>query len=86
MQRMETGETESFLPISYPLSTRHVSYPYHLTSHIQYRSLITELSHMKVKGKGEMMTYFVNLTDDLLLVEKSRHGEEEEDWREEHRF
>ena len=44
---------------------------------------------MKVKGKGEMMTYFVNLTDDLLLVEKSRHGEEEEeeeDWREEHRF
>ena len=42
---------------------------------------------MKVKGKGEMMTYFVNLTDDIFLVEKSRHGEEEEDdSREEHRF
>merc|ERR1719397_899323 len=32
-----------------------------------------------VKGKGEMMTYYVDLTDDLFLVEKRRHGEEEEE-------
>ena len=79
----------SLIHIHYPYAMSHIHIiSYHLTSHIQYRSLITELSHMKVKGKGEMMTYFVNLTDDLLLVEKSRHGEEEEeeDWREEHRF
>ena len=32
-----------------------------------------------MKGKGEMMTYYVDLTDDLFLVEKRRHGEEAED-------
>ena len=77
----------SLFYIHYPHAMSHIHIiSYHLTSHIQCRSLITEQSHMKVKGKGEMMTYFVNLTDDLFLVEKSRHGEEEEDWREEHRF
>ena len=42
----------------------------------------------QVKGKGEMMTYYVDLTDDLFLVEKRRHGDEEEEeepW-EEQRF
>merc|ERR1719370_822276 len=32
-----------------------------------------------VKGKGEMMTYYVDLTDDLFLVEKRRHGDEEDE-------
>ena len=38
---------------------------------------------VQVKGKGEMMTYYVDLTDDLFLVEKRRHGEEEEEEGEE---
>jgi len=32
-----------------------------------------------VKGKGEMLTYYVDLTDELFLVEKRRHGDEDED-------
>ena len=52
-------------------------------------SCFSTFSHLtQVKGKGEMMTYYVDLTDDLFLVEKRRHGDEEEEeepW-EEQRF
>ena len=36
-------------------------------------------SRLQVKGKGEMLTYYVDLTDELFLVEKRRHGDEDED-------
>ena len=45
--------------------------------HSQCQQII--LIPLQVKGKGEMMTYYVDLTDDLFLVEKRRHGEEEEE-------
>ena len=52
-------------------------------------SCFSTFSHLtQVKGKGEMMTYYVDLTEELFLVEKRRHGDEEEEeepW-EEQRF
>ena len=44
--------------------------------HSQCQQII--LIPLQVKGKGEMMTYYVDLTDDLFLVEKRRHGEDKE--------
>ena len=40
-------------------------------------------SCVQVKGKGEMLTYYVDLTDELFLVEKRRHGDDEEEEDEE---
>ena len=40
-------------------------------------------SCVQVKGKGEMLTYYVDLTDELFLVEKRRHGDDEEEEYEE---